>query len=97
MKTHVQKKPLLPIVNKTPFFIICLSLKSFPINGFSLLYCQCTIVACLLIHSVVLIYTLMLLFQMTLVLDTFYGYIVVDVVFIVGSVIERQEGEAMRH
>lgn len=39
----------------------------------------------------------MLLFQMTLVLDIFSGYIVVDVVFIVGSVIERQEGEAMRH
>lgn len=39
----------------------------------------------------------MLPFQMTLVLGTFSGYIVVDVVFIVGSVIEEQEGEAMSH
>lgn len=42
-------------------------------------------------------YCVDLFFQMTLGLDIFSGYIVVGVVYIVGSVIERQDGEAMRH
>ena len=45
--------------------------------------------------TVVLTFVLGLLFQMTLVSNTFSGYIVGAEVFIVGSVMERQEGEAL--
>lgn len=47
--------------------------------------------------TVVLTFALGLLFQMTLVSSTFSGYTVVAEVFIVGSVMERREGEAINN